>query len=427
MTTKAIGAALLVAAVLLGGAAPARAAEANSLNLSATYDVDATFNWTDRSVAVSTVAQVTNTTNRTVSLLAFNLAPLRIGRAHLGTVTVRGNSAGAYTDDQTVMVPVSPALNPGASAPVRIDYTATLSSSSGGDLWQFARLAGVMTAFRWIPWLSRPVRFDRPSVGEPWVTPSSRRVVVSITTDRSLVIATSGRRVSNNGLTQTFEATNVRDFNFSAAPDYKTRSRTVLGTRVTFYYRTLPANTVLDWTVRAMRDYSAKVGQYPYSQLAIAEVGPWAAIESPSMFWLPKGLSQRLLPWTVAHETAHQWFYSVVGNDQAAQPFADEAVSDLMARTLVNRYVSSQCAPDDLDQSIYELGRCYPWVIYVQGVNYLRQYRDTVGATKFWRGLANYYGRYRFDIGGTRQLLDALDAAAGIDYPHQNRFPTLYP
>ncbi len=399
----------------------------NSLSLQATYDVSASFSWSTRSVVVATTAQVSNPTGSSVGQLAFNLAPLRIGKAHLGAVKVNGQPAQAGVEDQTILVTLPSPLAPGASKTVDIAYTARLSSRSGGDRWQFARLSGVMTAYRWIPWLSRTVKFDRPSVGEPWVTPTSKLVRVAITTDRPLIFATSGRRVAVNGLTQTFIATNVRDFNFSASPYYQAKSRTVLGTRITVYYRSQPATEILDWAERAFRDYSAKVGPYPYPQFTIGEVGPWAAIESPSLVWIPSNLPARLRSWSVTHEIAHQWFYSVVGNDQASEPFADEALSDFMSRNLISRFVNSKCAPDDLDQSIYDLGSCYPWVIYVQGNQYLRAYRDQVGNTRFWRGVANYYAVYRHRIGGTRQLLDMLDAAAGISYPHYKRFPSLYP
>ena len=398
----------------------------NSLNLRATYDVDAHFNWGDRAVAVSTLVHLSNPTANGVSVVAFNLAPLRIGQAHLGTVSVDGAPVNATVDDQTVLVPAS--IASGGGADVTINYTARLQTRTDGDYWQFIRKAGVMTAYRWIPWLSRTVRFDRPSVGEPWVTPSSSSVQVSITTDRPLIFATSGRRtgVSVDGLTQTFVATNVRDFNFSASPNYRTATRSVRGTTITFYYRRMAPDAVLDWTVAAFNDYSNKIGEYPYPQLNVAEVGPWAGIESPSLFWVPYNTQRRLLPWTVTHEVAHQWFYSVVGNDQALQPFADEALADFMSRSLINSFVPSLCAQDDLDQSIYDLGRCYPWVIYVQGDAYLKAYKERVGDAAFWRGLANYYAANKFGIGGTREILNALDAAAGISYPHQERFPTLY-
>jgi hypothetical protein len=96
-----------------------------------------------------------------------------------------------------------------------------------------------------------------------------------------------------------------------------------------------------------------------------------------------------------------------------------------MARNLVNSFVNSPCPTGNLDQTIHDLGACYPWVIYVQGNLYLRNYYNQVGAAVFWRGVANYYAANRFGMGGTRELLNALDAAAGVKYPHQDCFPSL--
>ena len=420
---------LIVAGLLLMPSAPVQAADVNSLALRATYDVRASFSWNSRAVSVDSTARVTNNTNSRVSTVAFNLATLRTGNANIGPVTVDGTSANANVDDQTVLVSLPSALSVGDVALVRIRYTAVLNSSANASGYSpgFARANGVMTAYRWIPWLSRSTRFTNSGGGEPWVTPVSSSVRVAITTDVRLLFATSGRQVGVNGLTHVFVATNVRDFNLSASPNYRSSSTTVGGTRITFLYHSLPAAKVLDLAVRAYRDYSAKVGSYPHAQITLSEVGPWYAMESPSLIWLPSNASQSELPWMVSHEMAHQWFYSTVGNDQAREPFADEALADFMARNLLSRWPTSNCAKDDLDQTIYELGGCYPWVIYVQGVQWLRAYRDQVGNTTFWRGLSTYYSNYRHRIGGTRQALNALDAAARISGGHEDRFPRLYP
>lgn len=420
---------LIAAALLLIPATPALGADVNSLALRATYDVKANFGWNSRAVSVDSTARVTNSSNGHVSTIAFNLATLRTGRAHIGSVTVDGASANANVDDQTVLVNLPSSLPAGNDALVRIRYTAVLNSSPNANGYTpgFARASGVLTAYRWIPWISRSTRFSNSSGGEPWVTPVSSSVRVAITTDERLLFATSGRRIADSGLTQEFAATNVRDFNLSASPNYRSRSTTVAGTKITFLYRTLSAAYVLDLAVRAYRDYSAKVGGYPHAQITLAEVGPWYAMESPSLIWVPSNASKSELPWMVSHEMAHQWFYSTVGNDQAREPFADEALADFMARNLLSRWPNSKCTKDDLDKTIYELGGCYAWVIYVQGVQWLRAYRDKVGNTKFWRGLANYYSAYRYRIGGTRQALNALDSAAGISGGHEDRFPGLYP
>ena len=408
-------------------APPVEAASVNSLKLSATYDVTSSFSWSTRAVSVHTTAHVTNTSGASVSVVAFNLATLHTGAANIGVVTVRGSAVSEAVGDQTIKVPFSPTLGAGSSADVVINYTANLASTSGGYRWQFTRTNGVMTAYRWIPWLSRTIRFSNVGGGEATETPTTSHVHVVITTDRALVIASSGQLTNTNGLTKTFDAYNVRDFNFSAAPDYHTASRTTGGTTMTFYYRTLNATNVLDWAVSAYNFYADKVGDLPTDYVNIAEVGPWYGMESPNLFWIPRDAGS-LLKYEVVHEMAHEWFYGVVGNDQALEPFADESVAEFLSRELVSTWTSSKCPNGNLDRTIYTSpGSCYIPVIYYQGYKYLDAYRDHVGNTAFYQGMHNYYVANKFGIGGTRKLLDALDAATGYHPNHAARFPSLYP
>jgi hypothetical protein len=422
-------AAILLAAVLVapGQARGATSGDVNSLGLDASYDVSANFDWHGHNADVKTTATVRGSVPWSTSVLAFNLQILRIGNAQLTTSTVDGQPVDARTDDQTILVPLDPPLAPGASVTVQLDYTArmTASPNPNGDNWGFAATGDYLTGYRWIPWLSRTTRFNRPSVGDPYVTASARDVRVAIIADPSLKFATSGVETSSTGDTRTYEAHNVRDFNFAASPSYRTASRTVRGIAVTVFYDRLDANAMLNATARAIDDFTDRVGAYPYPVMNVAETGPWASIESPALFWIADNVPGNLLAWTTVHEVAHEWFYAVVGNDQALEPFADEALSDFMARNLLNRFVPTQCPTGRLDATIYDLGDCYPWVVYVQGNLWLRDYRDRVGSAAFWKGVADYYAEYKFRIGGTRQLLDALDAAAGKPQLHE-RFPTMF-
>jgi aminopeptidase N len=151
-------------------------------------------------------------------------------------------------------------------------------------------------------------------------------------------------------------------------------------------------------------------------------------MESPALLWISTSTAPEDLARLVAHEVAHQWFYAVVGNNQAQQPFADEAVATFLADTLLGSDRSSLCSAGRLDKAVYEYGRrCYAEVIYLQGALYLERYRAAVGKDQFWTGMRQYYETYRFGLGGTRRLLDALDAASGYDsHLHAKRFPSLY-
>lgn len=427
---RVITAILILCSFVLGGVAPARGAgsdDVNSLGLDASYSVIASFDWHGRTADVRTTITVRGSKPWTSSILAFNLQTLRIGHARVGTTTVDGQPVMPQIDDQTVLVPLNPPLEPGGTTTIEIDYTGQMSANPGpaGYDWGFAATSSYLTGYRWIPWLSRTTPFNNPANGDPSETSTARHVHVEITADPSLTFATTGVQTSRTGDTRVFDADNVRDFNIAASPTYRTQSRNVRGTQITVFYNSLSPTTMLNVAAEAFNDYSSKVGPYPFNTLNLAEVGPWAAVESPMLSWLPDNAG-RLLPWETAHETGHQWFYSVVGNDQTLQPFADEALVDFMARNLLDDFVPSQCPPDFLDKTIYNIGQCYPWVVYVQGNLWLRAYMDRVGPTPFWQGVSDYYNEYKFGIGGTRQLLDALDAAAGKPQAHIAQFPRLY-
>jgi hypothetical protein len=429
--SRAAAIAIAVFLLAVGAVAPVGAAQGsddvNSLGLDASYSVQAAFGWPARTADVRTTVVVTGSKPWTTDVLAFNLQTLRIGHAQITKTTVDGASVDAVIDDQTVLLPLDPPLAPGGQTTVELDYTGTMAANPvpNGYDWGFASTGTYLTGYRWIPWLSRTTPFNNSANGDPSETATASHVHVEINADPSLVFATTGVETSADGGTRAFDADNVRDFNFTASPTYRTTQRSVRGTLITIYYNRLDPGTLLDVTARAFNDYSAKVGAYPFDTLNVAEVGPWAAVESPMLSWIPDNAG-RLLPWETAHETGHQWFYSVVGNDQALEPFADEALVDFVARNLLDDFVRPQCAPDFLDKTIYNIGACYPWVVYVQGNLWLREYRDRVGSAMFWRGVANYYREYRFGIGGTRQLLDALDHASRGAAQLHGQFPRMY-
>jgi hypothetical protein len=173
----------------------------------------------------------------------------------------------------------------------------------------------------------------------------------------------------------------------------------------------------------------ALAGAYPYSQFKVVQSPGRYGMESPGLIWIPTGTPSANMPYLVHHETAHQWFYGVVGGDQAREPFTDEAAADFLARDVLGSRRSSRCATARLDLTIYQYSSgCYYEVVYIQGGNFLNEIRAAMGPTAFWRGIRAWVAAQRYTIAPTKSLLDTLDDHTRLNLVprYEPRFPRLY-
>jgi hypothetical protein len=410
-------------AVVAASASPASAivpgsVGRSSLNLDATYRANLKLTWATRAIWVDSTATIRNSSGGPIDRVELNTIAARLGDIRLRPVTVDGVVVAATISDQTIVVPLGGVLPAGASTRIRVRFGARLRSGIGSSDWLFSRASGIADVYRWLPWVSRRIAFDRPNHGDPFETPTSSSVRVRVVTDRRLVLATTGNRVSvsADGLTQVFEAHGVRDFTVTAAVDYRTMSRVVHDTTVRAWYRPgTDGAALLDAAADAFEALQDRLGPYGYDTFKVVQSAGGFGMESPELIWIPTGTTTNLR-YQAAHETAHQWFYGIVGNDQAEEPFTDEAAADFVARSVTGLHRASRCPTARLDLSIYDYSaRCYFETIYIQGGNLLDEARRQMGSTAFWAALRGYVAANRGGITTTRSLLQALDDATPLD------------
>jgi hypothetical protein len=404
-----------------------------SLFLDATYDAYLRLAWGTRAISVSSVATIRNTSGASIDRVELNTIAARLGGMRLRLVTVDGHAVAATVSDQTIVVPLGGILPAGATTAIRVSYGASLKTGLSGSDWLFSKANGVADLYRWLPWVSRRIAFDRPNHGDPFETPSSRAVRVRIVTDRKLVLATTGDRssVSADGLTQVFDATDVRDFTVTAATEYRTGCRKVGATTVRVWYRPgAPGTAMLDAAADAFAALSARLGAYPHPVYKVVQSAGGYGMESPGLTWIPTGVGTSNLRYLAAHETAHQWFYGIVGNDQSRQPFADEAAADMVARYVLSLRRASRCSTTTLDRTIYQYtASCYYEAIYIQGGNLLDTARQRMGSSAYWTAVRGYIAAHRNGIATTQSLLQALDAGTPLNLGttlFAARFPSIY-
>lgn len=403
-----------------------------SIRMLATYDVDARLAVAARTLRGRVAITAQNRSGGAVDRISLNTVMGPLGRLRLGTVTVDGRTVTATRHGQTIIVPLGGVLPDGAAAVVVVPFKATLRATTGGSSWLFTRAGGVTSLYRWVPWISRRTPFERPNFGDPFVTPVSPRVTLRFRTDARVRVVVNGRRtsLSADGLTSAWTAVNVRDLVVNAAADYRTRSQQVGDTDVRVITRPGgPSGALLSAAVNAVTRLEAKLGPYPWPVLRIVQSSGGLGMEGPGVVWIPPGVASPNLRYLLMHEVAHQWFYGLVGNDQAREPFADEAVTDMVARFLTGSRRASRCAKGTLDRSIYRYSAtCYYEQLYIQGGNKLDGARQKMGTKAYFAAIRRYLTDHRWQLVHTRTLLDALDAATPLDLAAgwRARFPTLY-
>jgi len=104
------------------------------------------------------------------------------------------------------------------------------------------------------------------------------------------------------------------------------------------------AKRALNDAKKALETFSALYGDYPYPAYTLCSVDfPFGGMEYPGLCMVGEGyyLESRkdTLELVIAHETAHQWFYGLVGSDQVKNSWQDEALSEYaMLRYVEKRY-----------------------------------------------------------------------------------------
>jgi aminopeptidase N len=213
---------------------------------------------------------------------------------------------------------------------------------------------------------------------------------------------------------QHFEHRSARNFVWSASPEYQLFSTQVGATTIHSYAFPIHASAgqaTLDTTAQALALYNQLYGEYPRSLLSVVEADFLDGMEYDGLYFLSNGFYNlyqgtpaEYLVAIAAHETAHQWFYALVGNDQAYSPWLDEALC-----TYQEHIFFEKIYPDALDWwwayrvnyyeprgwvngSIYnpEGYRSYRDAVYLNGAVFLDELRKLIGDETFFAFLHDY-------------------------------------
>jgi len=137
-------------------------------------------------------------------------------------------------------------------------------------------------------------------------------------------------------------------------------------------------------------------------------------------------------PQVVAHELAHQWWYSLVGDDQWRSPWLDESFAEFSSRRLPASVVGRDRLDCDLADPVTQYGRApltasmqhwdaagasaYYREVYLGGTCALRSLEHDLGRDAMTAFLRSYVAAHRWGVVTRADFVAALRAAAPPGY-----------
>jgi hypothetical protein len=255
--------------------------------------------------------------------------------------------------DQTILkVKLAQPLEKGETLVLNLDFQAQIPHAFGRFGWNKSSRAldgftnHIIALSRWYPLLSvldKDGWHNYPfyPYHQPFFSDAAYyRVKINLPREYTVIHTGNLKERSEDSAQQTLIIDSdlpVREFSWSASPDYKLVSRQDGEVQINSYYLSgdeFYGQKALEFAGDLMANYTRKFGAYPFKQFSIAPVYlGYGGNQLSNMIFLDTRVYQlpkfliRYFDFLVSHETGHQWFYNLVGNDEYKQMWLDEGLN----------------------------------------------------------------------------------------------------
>ncbi len=355
-------------------------------------------------------------------------------------VTPKVESAGAPPGHPgtLIRVPVKGCVR--AGQPVTVDLAFVVTLGADGDervgYSSEERTAWLATAYPLLAWQRGRGWATDPAVnlfGETATSEEFRLASLEVVAPRGDDVLGTGQErgirpsTREGSVVHQFSANAVRDVTLTVGR-LDVAERDVDGVRVHVGAPVGTRQSAAVWadaTVAAVRSLSAYLGPFPYDDLWVT-----VAPDVPTGIELPGAIqfgdvNPETYPQLVPHEVAHMWFYGLVGNNQARDPWLDESFAEY-AEVLVNGEAALSLNFRAPPRVRNQVGQPMAWYaalhnpdlygagVYRQGGAMLHRARRAVGPATFDRLLRAYVDRNAHQIATDDDVVRAFAGAPQV-------------
>jgi hypothetical protein len=374
------------------------------------------------------------------------------GQMDIGPVWVAGERGTSQlrAEDTSLVVSLPEPLEPGASVTISMTFEVDIPQH-GGDYVLFGYDQGIWSLPDAYPLLavhdgSRWHEDLAPAHGDA-VFAEAALYDVALALPPSLKLVTTGSVVSD-----ALEAEGqriyrivggpLREFAWLASAGFLSSETVARGTRVRSYF--LPGDeaageAALNTAAAALRAYVDAFGAYPFPAMTVVEAPlSFYGMEYPGLNLIGMALyrdHRAELEDRIAHEIAHQWWYSQVGSDQVNTPWLDEGLAEYSTATYyrqvygqarANRLVNQRwlvpyqvTVESGLDAVVHQpsaaFGQEYEVIVYSKAALFFDALLHELGDETYQAVLREYVDRYRWRIATPDDFLRLAESVSGQD------------
>ena len=404
------------------------------------YAIDLQLNFTAKAASVNQTIVYPNWTGETLNNLVLAVIPnLWSGGFSLKSLSVDGQPVANYTiETQRLEIPLPQPLPPSGTITLVMDYSLILPAmqayqNSENDIRPqiYGYSERQVNFVDWYPFI---VPYN-PGQGwilhNPWFygehlmyDAADFDVRITFIDGANPKVAASGVEVESQTdvppgepISRRYSLQVARTFALSMSDHYKVAQQTVGDVTVYSYYFGLydaPGEAMLRTTVEATQLFGERFGPYRHKTLSAVQGDFNDGMEFSGLYFISRdffnlydGTPRNYLVAIAAHETAHQWWFDAVANDQALEPWLDEALctySEVIYYEAIHpesvdwwwnfRYFEFEPG-GHVDTAIYDGGGYRPYLnkVYLLGARFFQDLRARLGDEIFFAFLRDYYNQ----------------------------------
>lgn len=419
----------------------------------ARYTLNTTIDYDAHTVTVDQTILYPNLTGNQLNALVLAVTPnLWDGSFSLTGISIDGQPVTTYTlDGQRLNISLASLLPAGSTTEIKLQYTLTLPFAEQEDpSVSRPRIYGYtsrqINLVNWYPFVV-PYINGEWTLHDPWFY-GEHLVYDSADYEINLkfidpattpIVAASGVPEAQPDGSTRYTINSARTFALAASRDFQTSSTQIGDVTLTSYYFPFSeagGQAALQASAQALQVYGARYGAYTHKSLAIVMGDFNDGMEYSAFYYLSRdfynlydGTPANYLTFVAVHETAHQWWFEQVANDQALQPWLDESLATYSERLYYENtypdlvpwwwsYRIDFYKPEGfIDIPIYEGQgfRPYTNATYFQGAYFLEKVRQRIGDEAFFAFVQDYLNQGRGKIVTANDFFNILRSHSGTD------------